>query len=137
MYGMKLSDLTEELLKDILLLYDRIAGGDVQSHCFSKSSPPISTHLQWLKEGLAHSNAVDWRYGCRLETRSGLRDQDAKLVFWYERTIWKENQEKDIVIRFAFDHNILSGEGAEKMTKDFEKAVDELLVKQKVNVELK
>lgn len=136
MYGMKLSELTEEKLKEILLLYDKIAGGDVKSHCFSAGSPSMAIRLEWLREGLAGSNAVDWRYGSKLVTRSGLPDKDAKLVIWYEGTIWKENNEKDMIIRFAFDPNIVTGEEADKMTKDFEKAVDELLVKWKVNMEL-
>lgn len=135
MYGMKFSQLTEELLKEILLLYDKIAGGDVRSYCFSSGSPPMALRLQWLKEGL-RSNAVDWRYGSKLETRSGLPDKDAKLVIWYERTIRKENSEKDMVIRFSFDPNIIVGEEAEKIRRDFEKAVDELLIKWKVNMEL-
>lgn len=136
MYGMKLSQLTEERLAEILLLYDKIAGGDVRSYCFSSASPPMALRLEWLKEGL-RSNAVDWRYGSKLTTGSGLPDKDAKLVIWYERTIWKENSEKDIVIRFSFDPNIIAGEEAEKIRKDFEKAIDELLIKWEVNIELK
>jgi len=137
MYGMKLSQLTEELLKEILLLYDKIAGGDVESCCFSAGSPPMDVRLKWLKDGLTHGNAVDWRYGSNLITRSGLPDKDAKLVIWYEKTLWRENTEKDMVIRFAFDPNIVSGPEAEKISEDFKKEMDELLIKWKVNVDLK
>lgn len=135
MYGMRLSQLTEELLKEILLLYDKIAGGDVRSYCFSPGSPSMAIHLEWLKEGLK-GNAVDWRYGSKLETRSGLPDKDAKLVIWYERTISEKNSKKDMVIRFSFDPDIVVGEKAERIRKDFEKAIDDLLLKWKVNIEL-
>jgi len=136
MYGMKLSEITEELLKEILLLYAEIAGGDVKSYCFSAGSPPMSLRLEWLREGLARSNAVDWRYGSKLETRSKLPDKDAKLVIWHEKTIWKENHEKEILIKFAFDPNVVSSPEAEKMKKDFEKAVDNMLEKWKVAIKL-
>lgn len=135
MYGMRLSQLTEELLKEILLLYDKIAGGDVRSYCFSPGSPSMALHLVWLKEGLK-GNVVDWRYGSKLETGSGLPDKDAKLVIWCERTISKENGEKDMVIRFSFDPNLVHGPEADKIKGQFEKAVDELLVKWKINIEL-
>lgn len=137
MYGMKLSMLTEELLEEILLLYDKILGGDVKLYCFSSGSPPMAQRLEWLREGLSGgSNAVDWRYGSRLKTKSNLQDKDAKLVIWYERTIWKENKKKDIVIRFSFDPNIVSGEEPNRLKKQFEEAIDKLLLKRGIEVQL-
>jgi hypothetical protein len=136
MYGMKLSMLTEELLKEILLLYDKILEGDVKLYCFSSGSPSMAQRLEWLKEGLSGSNAVDWRYGSKLKTKSNMPDKDAKLIIWREKTIWKENEKKDTVIRFSFDPNIISGEEADRLKKQFEYAIDKLLLIRGVGINL-
>lgn len=130
MYGIKFSDLTEDRLKEILLLYEEITGGNMHL-----SSATMRERLEWLKEGLSKTNAVDWRYGSMLIKESGLQDEDAKLVIWHERTIWN-NDEKDMIIRFAFDPNLVSGQKAETIKKEFREAIDNLLLKWKVNIKI-
>ena len=52
MYGMKYCHLTEDVLKDILLIYKKIVAGSlIDLMVFSKSSPPMSERLNWIKEG--------------------------------------------------------------------------------------
>ena len=134
MYGMKLSDLYKEKLKEILLLYERIAGGRVRQYALSSSSQPISARLEYIQEAFEHYNAVGWRFGSNLDGG----EENAKLFIWNERSIFHEvtRSRIDRLIRFSFDPNLISGNEAKEMKKDFEEAVNKLLIEWKVNIEL-
>lgn len=125
MYGMKLSQLTEDILQDILFLYEQIVGGQL-------SSSSMCERLRWLQEGLEKSNAVDWRYGSKLKTERGLTDRNAKLIVWREtKTI-----DNDVIIRFYFDPNLISGEEAEQLKRKFEEEVDSLLISKHIAIKI-
>ena len=131
MYGMKLSELNEERLKDILLLYEKIIGGNVRRYALQRSSQPMALRLEYIRNNLS----------CGLRFGSSLNggEDDAKLFFWREKPLYDEITKSriDEVIRISFDPNVMSGPEAKKMKDDFEKAVDELLLTWKVNIELK
>ena len=125
MYGIKLSQLTEDILQDILFLYEQIVGGQL-------GSSSIGERLRWLQEGLKRSNAVDWRYGSKLKTERGMTDRNAKLIIWREtKTI-----NNDVVIRFSFDPNLISGEEADELKRKFEEEVDNLLILKHIAIKL-
>ncbi len=130
MYGMRFSDLTEERLKEILLLYEKIAGGNVKQYAFSKASQSMSIRLQYIRENLS----CGLRFG---STLNGVED-NAKLFFWNERSIYddKTNSRIDTLIKISFDSNAISGPEAEKIKENFEKAVDKLLMEWKVQIQL-
>ncbi|MFA6096184.1 MAG: hypothetical protein WC788_00985 [Candidatus Paceibacterota bacterium] len=131
MYGMRLSELNEERLRDILLLYEKIVGGNVRQYALQRSSEPMALRLEYIRNNLS----------CGLRFGSSLNggEDNAKLFFWREKPLYDETTRKriDEVVRISFDPNVVSGPEAEKMKIDFEKAVDELLLKWKVNIELK
>lgn len=125
-YGMKLSELTPEILRNIFLIYEKIVGGRIREDAFSGSAPTMEMQMAYLFEGLNRSNAVGWRFGSDL---SG-REENAKLVVWEETPVFDPITKSriDKVIRFSFDPNIVSGPEAEKMKQDFEEEVDRLLL---------
>lgn len=125
-YGMKLSQLTPEILRAIFLLYEKIVGGRIREDAFSGSAPTMEMQMEYLFEGLNRSNAVDWRFGSDLSER----EENAKLVVWEETPIFDPITKSriDKVIRFSFDPNGMSGPEAEKMKQDFEHAIDNLLL---------
>lgn len=129
-YGLKLSQLTEEVLKDILIIYDQVVGGAVWDRVFSKSSPSIGDRLNKIQEGLRHSNVVDWRFGSRLKGDERL---NAKFCLWREEGI----SDGDMIIRFSFDPNLVHGEEAESLQNEFEKAINNYLTQKGLAIELR
>ncbi len=117
---MRLSQLTEELLEEIFLLYDRVVGGQVKKLVFGSSSILMSERLERIHEEFEKGSSVlDHRFGSKLK---GGDDEHAKLVVWWETT-----KDGDKIVRFSFDPNLVSGEEAERLTKEFEREIDYLL----------
>lgn len=133
MYGMKLSELTEDILREIFLLYEKIVGGRIREYVFSRSSQPMAMQIEYIRDRLSGGgNAAEWCLGSSLNGG----ESNAKLFVWDERSVYEEGTKKiiDKVIRFSFDPNIISGQEAEKMKKDFEIAVDKFLLETKLPV---
>lgn len=128
---MRLSRLTEELLKEIFLLYDRVVGGQVKKYVFGSSSMSMSERVERIYEEFERGGFdLSHRFGSKLK---GGDDVDAKLVVWWETT-----EDGDKIIRFSFDPNLARGEEASgRLTKEFEREVDYLLFSKGLAVFLK
>jgi len=132
-YGMRLNQLTEQLLKRVLVLYEQIIGGQgIKLYALGAAAESLGQKIQKIKERLKDSNAVDLRYGSKLTTQQGREDQDAKLVIWME----KGSTEDDMIIRFSFDPNIIGGATAEKTKREFEQAINNLLIDEGIAIKL-
>ena len=132
-YGIQLNQLTEQLLKKILMLYEQIIGGQgVRLYALGAAAPSLGQKIQEIRERLKISNAVDLRYGSRLITQRGREDQDAKLVIWME----KGNTEDDMIIRFSFDPNVIKGASADNLKREFEQAINNLLIDESIAIKL-
>jgi len=133
MYGIRLSDLTEDKLTELFRLYEKIVGGKISQYVFSESSEPISEKLKYIRETLECTNAAEMRFGSNLDGG----EENAKFFVWRNGSIVHPiTRTRDEIIHFAFDPNVIHGNEADKMQWDFEEAVDELLVKWKVNIKL-
>ena len=130
MSGMRLSQLTEELLKEIFLLYDRVVGGQVKKYVFGSSSMPMSERVKRIHEEFKRgSSDLDHRFGSKLKDGD---DEDAKLF-----VRWETIEDGDKIIRFSFDPNLVRGEEAERLTKEFEREIDYLLFSKGLTVFLR
>lgn len=133
MFGMRLSKLTEIRLTELLRLYEKIVGGKISQYVFSESSEPISEKLKYIRETLECTNAAEMRFGSNLDGG----EENAKFFVWrVDSIVAPVTKIRDEVIKFAFDPNVVHGNEADQMQWNFEEAVDELLVKWKVNIKL-
>jgi len=127
--GMKLSDLTGEILFDLIRIYDDVSNSELARECLERRAP--SREMEYVNEILGISNAVAWRFGSKF---SG----DTKFY------IWKEGfQGNDRLIRFSFDPNsyVSDPEGvrteeSDCLTQSFRVAVIKYLLNQGLAIEL-
>jgi len=132
-YGIQLNQLTEQLLKKILILYEQVIGGrGVKLYALGPASRSLGQQIQEIKKRLKMGNAADLRYGSKLITQQGREDQDAKLMIWME----KGEAEDDMIIRFSFDPNVIRGADAEELRMRFEQAVNDLFTSEGVAIKL-
>lgn len=132
MYKMMLSQLTEKRLIEIFLLYDRMIGGRIRDYALMRSSPPIATHLAYINRQFEISNAAEFCYGSNLNGG----EQNTKLIVWYESGLYQDNKLIDKLIRFSFDTHSIDTKESRNMRLDFEEAIDKLLVKWGVDIDL-
>lgn len=109
MLRMKLSDLTYEILEEIVKIYDKTVGGHGS---------------QYLHPGdlddVRRQSSVERRFGSKVTGHSKL---------WIQRD-WSYDEP---AIYFRFDPNTITGENeklGEELKKKFEQAVDDFLRKQ-------
>jgi len=132
MYKMILSQLTEKRLREIFLLYDRIIGGRIRDCALMQSSPPLATHLAHINKQFEISNAAEFCYGSNLIGG----EINTKLIVWYESGLYQDKKLIDKLIRFSFDTHSIDTKESRNMRLDFEEAVDKLLVKWGVDIDL-
>lgn len=104
---MRLADLTEAVLKDIVTIYDEVASSELARE-FVRDANGVSK-LQYIEETLGFTNAVEWRFGSRIA-------RDTKLFIW--RAGWKDGSR---LIKFSFDPNsaVSDPDGTKKAELDF------------------
>lgn len=139
MQGMKLSELTAELIDEILDIYIRV--------CEVPSNYPVyrriqngwtgAWHLRRIQDGLKSGNAAEWRYGSGLPGKGRFEQYDTNAKFFVrsKQGVYENEKLVDEIICFSFDPNIVEGERADKMTTDFRNAVEELLKRRGLAVE--
>ncbi len=133
MLGMKLSELTPELMDQILDIYGKVCELPQDSVFWNRKLNGWTGeyHIQGIREGFERSNCAEWRYGSGLPSIPGLQrgnyDTDGKFFVWKENGIYENNERVDTVIRFSFDPNIIETDQAWKMRDEFREAVEELL----------
>ncbi len=117
MLGMKLSELTDEILSEIIVLYDETVGGNGRHY---------PTTAEYVRETLEKWGVVEARFGSRLTVHSKL---------W---TRWADRSRT--VIRFSFGANTAREEASEEevrqLGQSFEKAVDDFLTKRGLAINL-
>lgn len=140
MYGMRMSFLTPMLMDEILDTYERVC--EVPSNTpFARRKENLWTgawHIESVEKWL-HRGYVEWRYGSGLPGKAvnGERfDTNSKFFVRSVRNVHVDADHDDVIIRFSFDPNVVSGERAEKMKKNFEIAVDRLLIERGVGIPL-
>jgi len=116
-FGMKLSDLTDEILSELIILYDETVGGNGRYY------PQTAEYVQRTLEG---GHSVEKRCGSRLTGHSKL---------WIR---WSDTVEE--VICFSFGANTVPGEASKreirKLEQSFENAVDNFLTERGLAIEL-
>lgn len=132
-YGMKLSQLTPELMDEILDLYGKICEIP-QDNIFWRRKQNGWTgeyHIEGIKRSFDMTNCAEWRYGSGLPSipgrQHGSYDTDGKFFVWKEDYVYENNERVDTVLRFSFDPNIIESDQAWKMREDFRVAVEDLL----------
>jgi hypothetical protein len=126
MYGIKLSMLTEDMLEQILLIYEKIIGGDVRLYAFSAGSRSMSVRLNKLKKKLHKYSREEWVYGSKLG--NGM-DINAKLIIKVEKSVFTKGHIVDHLIVFYFDPNIYEDlEEAKLLCGEFRNAIDDYLI---------
>jgi hypothetical protein len=122
MYGMFLRHLTDEIIVEVLQLYERVVGGYAFLREIDGKVYSFQLTLKQVQEGLRKSNVVERRFGSRLSMHSKLYLFEKYLI-------------GDRVIYFDFYPNL---DGYEKqageLARSFEKEVDDFLVKNKLAV---
>lgn len=120
MLGMKLSELTEERLEDILRLYGKICGGKV----FYPAASPLGNRIRYIKETLTviGSPAADFYFGSALKGN----ERSGKLV------AKKGARNGEILISFIFDSGSAYGIEAVMMKERFKTEVDFYLFSNKL-----
>jgi len=116
--GMKLSALTEDVLREVFLIYDRVVGGKIQQAVFGTGAQPLSHYLEAINEGFCHGSTAEFRFGSRLK---GDEQMNAKFYVRKERHI----KDGDEVIRVYFDPNIVETPEGKAMRDEFENAMNE------------
>ena len=116
---MSISALTNEILKDIVRIYDQVADSDYAREFVADPADRIG----YVQEIFSYGNAVEWRFGSRLSS-------DTKMFI--SKTGW--TRAGDDVIRFAFDPNSYVSDPKdinqtefEQMVQDFRNQVDQYL----------
>ncbi len=137
MYGMRLSQLTPELIDEILDLYGNI-GRIPKSTIFWRRAQNGWTgiyHVQQISKQLEHGNVAEWRYGSGLPGVSGVH---AKFEVWRGVAV-DRGTAGDEAIRFVFDPNAdtIKGDEADIVKESFRSAVEELLKQKGLAIELR
>ena len=115
---MKLSALTEGVLREVFLIYNQVAGGQIQQAVFGPGAQPLSYWLEAIRDGLERIGHVEFRFGSRLK---GDEQMNAKFYVWNKRRI----QDGDKIIQFSFDQNIAETPEGQAMRDEFEKAMND------------
>jgi hypothetical protein len=123
MYGMLFKNLTDEIITEILQIYERVTGGRAFLRV-GKIVYPKLRHEQVLEE-FKHSNCVERRFGSKLSMHS-------KLLIFKNQVIYFEFH--PIMDRYSKDEH---KKKAEDMVETFEKEVNNLLIKKKLQVSWK
>lgn len=127
MHRMLLKELTDEIIVEILKIYERITGGYAYLEEEEGKTYSFQLTVSDVIEGLQRSNDVERRYGSKLGMHSKLN-------------IFRDYNIKEIAIYFDFYPNIDRGryeiEGKE-LAKTFETEVDKYLLEKKLAIILK
>ncbi len=111
--SMRLADLTNEILHEVIELYDKVVGGNGLRYFNSGT-------LQYAIELLEKRSSVEWRFGSRLSGHSKL---------WIQRDYRIHLSEP--VIYFSFGANVDESPGirkkVQKLEANFNDAVSKLL----------
>lgn len=133
MLGMKLSGLSEDILREIFLAYERVVGGNIGRYVFSDTAPSLENRLVYIRKNMNESNVAEFRFGSKLR---GDERMNGKLVIWNEGPVPGDSFPGDRIIRFSFDPNLVRGSEAENIAEEFEKEIDTLLVSKNIALSL-
>jgi hypothetical protein len=128
-YGIKLSDLSYEVLEKIIAIYDSTTGGKGIKRLF----PGLEKKV---KDAIQRDRFVEYRYGSWLTEHSKIEIRTARMLD-------PENDESDIdwLIYFKFSANIAistdkAEEEAARLHLDFARKLEAFFLKKNIGIKL-
>lgn len=126
-YGMRLADLTDSVLVDVVQLYDRVVGIH-KGPSPKRATSEVAGMVSRINESVANSGFWEYRFGSRLTNESKLFVEKPRRA------------DGSDTVRFRFDPNVsgpLTGHPDEKqLIDDFRDEVQRYLIEHGMAVEI-